>query len=165
MQNDQSLVSKDDLIQRLEQSHLAFDALLARTTQDQLTRLPVVGHWVMRDVLAHFIAHEQHALEEIRLARRGHRVDPDYGDSDAFNEGAVSAWRGQSLAEVRRAWEVSRRQVVTLVEGLSNEDVDPSGPVVEALGDTIDGALANNTYEHYAVHGRQIEEALRASAP
>lgn len=163
-QNDQLLLYKDDLIQRLEQSHLAFDALLARMTQDQLTGLPVVGRWIMRDVLAHFIAHEQHALHEIRLALSGQHVHPDYGDGDAFNEGAVSSRRGETLAEVREAWEVSRRQVVTLVESLADDDFDPFGPVVEALSDTIDGALGNNTYEHYAEHARQIEEALHAPA-
>lgn len=161
---DQTLVSKDDLLQHLEQSLLEFDALLARMTQDQLAGLAGVGHWVMRDVLAHFIAHEQHALEEIRLARAGQHVYPSYADGDAFNEGAVSGRRVETLAKVREAWEVSRRQVVTLVESLADDDFDPSGPVVEALGDTIDGALANNTYEHYGERGQQIEEALRLSA-
>lgn len=160
MQSDPSPVFRNELIRRLERSHAVFDALLGRMTGDQLNGLPVVGHWVMKDVLAHFIAHEQHVLDEIRLARRGHRVDPDYGDTDTFNEGAVSAWRGESLAEVRRAWEVSRRQVVTLVNDLPDDAFDPSGRVVAALGDTIDGALANNTYEHYAEHGPQIGEAI-----
>lgn len=163
-QNDQLLVYKDDLIQRLERSHVMFDALLARMTQDQLTGLPVVGHWIMRDVLAHFIAHEQHALHEIRLALSGQHVHPNYGDGDAFNEGAVSSRRGETLAKVREAWEVSRRQVVTLVENLADDDFHPSGPVVEALGDTIDGALGSNTYEHYAEHARRIEEAVGAPA-
>lgn len=47
---------------------------------------------------------------------------------------------------------VSARQVVAAVAALAEADFDPAGPLAAALDDTIDGALANNTYAHWAEH-------------
>jgi len=36
--------------------------------------------------------------------------------------------------------------------GLTESDFAPGSALEHALGDTVDGALANNTYEHYVEH-------------
>jgi len=51
--------------------------------------------------------------------------------------------------------------VITAVRALSDADYDLNGPVAQVLEDTIDGALGNNTYDHYAEHLPEIEAWIR----
>ena len=65
------------------------------------------------------------------------------------------------LADLLQAWEASHQQVITAVRALSDADYDLNGPVAQVLEDTIDGALGNNTYDHYAEHLPEIEAWIR----
>lgn len=158
-------VTKAELLRRLAAGYAAVGAVLAGLGDADLARPGVAGGWSAQDLLAHFIAHEQRALEELRHARRGARLAIDHGANDAFNDGAVLAWRGATPAQVRAAWAASFGQVVAAVEGLAEADFDPAGPVAAALDDTIDGALANNTYGHYAEHLPQLLALRDRPAP
>jgi hypothetical protein len=111
----------------------------------------------VRDLLAHLAAHEQRALAEIAAAQRGERLAIDYSCSAEFNAGAVYAWSTLSRETALAAWDDSFRQVIAAVEGLSQADFMPSSALEQVLGDTIDGALANNTYAHYAEHLPRLE--------
>ena len=157
-------VSRDELLRRLEREFAKLDRLLDRLTNDQWMESRALGDWSVTDVLAHLIAHESRAVEEVRLALRGERLEIDHAANDAFNERAVSAMRGQSREAVRSAWHASYRAVHELVANLPAEAFDPSGPVAALLDDTVDGALANNTYEHYAGHRAEIAALLREDA-
>ncbi len=79
-------VTQDELLRRLGHGCADVEAFLARLTEAQQRVPGVVGTWSVRDILAHFIAHEQRALEELRHALRGERLA-----IDAFNDGAVQA--------------------------------------------------------------------------
>jgi hypothetical protein len=111
----------------------------------------------VRDLLAHFVAHEQHALDEIARAGRGERVTVDPGALDEFNAGAVFAWSTLEAADALATWHRSFHRVVEIVEALADADFAPGSVLEQALGDTVDGALANNTYAHYAEHAPDLE--------
>jgi trans-aconitate methyltransferase len=117
--------------------------------------------WSVKDVIAHFIAHEQRALDELDHALRGEPYHFDFGCNDTFNEGAVLACRKLSYEDVVAAWENSVAGVMAVVKQLTDADFDPAGVVVQRLEDSIDGAMANNTYEHWQDHGAQIEAWLQ----
>ena len=120
-----------------------------------------VGNWSVKDVLAHLVAHEQRALQELQFALRGEQYQIDHGSNDAFNDQAVNDSRSFTFKDQFNNWKESYRQVVAAVEALSDADFDPSGKVVKSLDDTIDGALGNNTYEHYDAHADEIEAWLK----
>ena len=155
---DNILVGKAELLRRLRQGKAEMDAALAALSPERMIEPRTLGDWSVKDLIAHFTAHEQRALAEIRAARRGGPLPPD--PRDALNERAVEASRWHALESVRADWERSFVEVVTAVELLSDADFDPAGSVVYVLGDTIDGALANNSYSHYAEH----LDAVRALA-
>jgi uncharacterized protein (TIGR03083 family) len=152
-------VGKSELLKRLDAAHARIDAILARLSPEQRTEVNTVGAWSIMDLIAHVIAHEQRALNELRHALRGERFEPDY-DEDDFNEKAVAASRSLSYEQVKANWDRSFAEVVAAIEALSDADFDPSGNVVQMLGDTIDGAFGNNTYDHYAEHMPTIEALL-----
>ena len=116
-----------------------------------------IGRWSLRDLLAHFVAHEQRALAEIAAARRGERMAIDPNGTNEFNAGAVFAWAPLEAAEALAAWDRSYRRVVEIVEELTEADFASGSALEQVLGDTVDGALANNTYAHYAEHLPALE--------
>jgi hypothetical protein len=124
-----------------------------------------IGHWSVRDLLAHFVAHEQRALAEIAAARRGECMAADPSGMDEFNAGAAFAWAPLQPIDALAAWDRSFRRVVEVVEELTEADFAPGSSLEQALGDTVDGALANNTYAHYAEHVQVLTAFVARCAP
>lgn len=164
---DDAFIGKDELLYRLDRSYEFFDALLARALLygADVEAPGVVGVWSLKDVLAHLIAHEQRALGELAAAKQGRRLIINHAEIDSFNAGAVAACRVMPFALVRDQWQRSFRRVVEAVTALTDADFDPRGDVVRLLDDSIDGALANNTYAHYDYHGAQIAAWLATQEP
>ncbi len=152
----EAFVVKDELLRRLDERYEWFNALLALAAAFDTEAAGVTELWSVKDMVAHLIAHEQRSLEEIRAAQQGRTLEIRHEENDSFNAGAVYACRVLSFEGVCEAWRKSFRQVIWAVQALSESDFDPKGALVAALGDTIDGALANNTYEKYDFHGAQI---------
>jgi hypothetical protein len=101
-------------------------------------RRPLIARWSVRDLLGHLVAHEQRALAEIAVARRGERLAIDHTGTDAFNAGAAFAWTPFGREEALAAWERSYRSVVAAVEALSETDFVAGSALEQALGDTVD---------------------------
>ena len=150
-------IDRTELLLRLERAYNRFRDAIAPLTETELQTAGAAGKWSIQDLVAHFIVHEQAALCELKHARRGERYQPAEQDTDRTNDLAVEEWAGYSSGYVLQAWEKSFRQVVAAVQGLHETDFDPAGALVQALGDTIDGAFGNNTYGHYAEHFPSVE--------
>jgi hypothetical protein len=150
-------VTKQVLLQRLQASYAHFHQIITPLTSSQLETKGVIGSWSIKDTVAHFIAHEQFALRELAAAQGGETYDNPYEDVDTMNAVAVEQYTYASLDQVLLDWDISFQQIVTAVEALDETDFAADSPVVDCLNDTIDGALANNTYEHYAEHIPSIQ--------
>jgi uncharacterized protein (TIGR03083 family) len=157
-------VTRAELLGRLERERAALVAELDRLTPEQFVEPGAIGAWSIKDLLAHLIAHEQQALQEVQSALRGEQLTIDHNAIDAFNDRAVTDSRSHSADEVRSAWEASFREVMATVGELPDAAFDPLGPVVAVLGDSIDGALGNNTYLHYAEHRQELDAWRRGFA-
>ena len=150
-------VGKGELLSRITASRDHLASLFAAIPDTAFLQPSVIGRWSARDLLAHFVAHEQRALSEIAAARRGERLAIDAAGTDEFNAGAVFAWASLPPAEARAAWDRSYRRVIETIEALADADFAPGSALEHALGDTVDGALANNTYAHYSEHLPELE--------
>lgn len=148
----EDFVGKDELLRRLHNGYREFNEGIKQLSSEQMETPGANGTWSIKEVISHFIAHEQFALTEIRYALAGKQYVPAETDIHLFNEQAVAVRRDQSLEQIIQAWDESFRQVIEVVERLPESAFDPSGDYIRLLGDTIDGALGNNTYQHYAEH-------------
>jgi DinB superfamily len=157
MPNRTEQIGKSELLLRLRTSRDIVVMLLDAIPPSLFLQPDAIGRWSVRDLLAHFVAHEQRALAEIAAARRGERLEIDPSGTSEFNAGAVLAWTPLQPAEALAAWDRSYRRVVRIVEELSEADFAPDSALEQALGDTVDGTLANNTYSHYAEHVPALE--------
>ena len=156
-------VDKVELLRRLDAEHGRLQAVIASLTAEEMQQAGVVGDWSLKDLIGHLIPHQQFALQELEHALRGEPFAVASNSADTTNERAVIEGRQQSLTQVLAAWNQSYGEVISAVESLPDAAFDPAGPVVRALGDTIDGALANNTYAHYAEHLPEIEAWIARS--
>lgn len=154
-------VDKTELLRRIQREQEAFLQVLEDVPDDALTTPNTIGQWSVKDLVAHFIAHEQRALRELQAAQRGEQLNLALDDNDALNALAVESLHTHFLQDVLAAWVASTAQVQAAVQALSDDDFDPSSPTCEALQDSIDGALCNNTYGHYAEHLPDVQKWLR----
>lgn len=159
----ESHVNQAELLERLAREHERLEAVLAQLTPEECMTQRIAGDWSIQDILAHLIAHEQRALQELHLARRGERFVIDHSATDRFNAEVVQACRGKAYEDVHAMWVSSYHAVVAAVRSLSPADFAPTSLTVTTLDDSIDGALANNTYEHAAEHCHEIERWRRSS--
>lgn len=157
------VADRTDLLRHLRAGDVEADQLLTGLSVRHLTGIPVSGGWVVRDVIAHCIAHEQFTLDELRAALGEVARTVVYHDIGDFNAGAVAAMRSLEPRIVVAAWRTSRREVIALVERLPDDAFDPTSPIVNRLGDSVEGALANNTWEHWADHLAEIRTAVSAT--
>ena len=157
----ENVLTRSEILDRLHGEYERFQAGLRCLTDEQMVRPQTIRDWSVKDLLAHIIAHEQRALQELSMALRGERMVIDHAAVDAFNDGAVVASRPYPIEEVRRAWKRSFEAVITAVGGLPESCFDLAHPITLVLDDSVDGALANNTYEHYREHMADLELAIR----
>lgn len=150
-------VGKTELIARLEDAFGQLNDVIGR-----LEGTVRIGAWSPSDVLAHLIAHEQRALVEVAAALRGDTFPIDLDANDAFNQGAVFSSRAYPFETIHRAWLESYASVLEFVRALPDEVLQSPNAVTDVLGDTIDGALANNTYAHYLEHLSRLRTILEA---
>lgn len=145
-------VNKQELVTRLYRERTRFLQVISKLDADELAAPNALGEWSVKDLLAHFIAHEQRALDQLNAARRGEPYVWSELSNDAYNAQQVQVRRVLTSEQMRAAWDESFAQVIASVEALSDADFEPTGSVCILLDDTIDGALANNSYEHYLEH-------------
>jgi len=150
-------LSKAEIVEALNREHDRLLKTVFRLTLDQMTQSGVAGEWSVKDVLAHLIFWNNFVVGELQAALVGKTWEFDNSDTDTANEQAVARYRDQSFMEVILCYSESVSEVVRMVWSLPDRAFEPGSSVERTLGDTVAGALNNNTYDHYALHREQIE--------
>ena len=80
-------MSKEQILIRLEQEWKAFLDSLVGLTDNILMESGAVGHWSIRDVMAHIATWEEEALKVLPLILEGKPIPryTKYGGIDVFN--------------------------------------------------------------------------------
>lgn len=154
-------IDKTELARRINEEYQRLAGLIDQLSSAQMEQPHAVGTVSIKDLLAHLIAHEQRAIQELRFARQGQQLPIDHAANDSFNAGAVTAITPFDPASVRAAWDRSMQQVLATIQGLDDADFLPTSALVQMLEDSIDGALGNNTYGHYAEHRPDVEAWIK----
>src|SRR5262249_9578377 len=119
-----------------------------------------VGTWTAKDVLAHLIYWNEYVSGEIQAAVNGTSFIYPEGTTDEMNARAIVLYRDASAQEVHNAFERTYDELLACIEQLPDPAFEAGSSIEQALDETIHGALANNTYEHWPIHEAQIREWL-----
>jgi len=151
-------LSRDEILRRLDLEHQRLMDTFDRLKPEQWLAAGAVGRWTAKDVLAHLVYWNRFPVEELQAALNGSSVAHPEGTGDEINARAVESFRDWTSEAVRSAFEHSYAELVDYVKTLPDKAFEADSLFEQALGDTIHGALANNTYEHWPVHEAQIHE-------
>ncbi len=155
-------LSRDEILRRLSLEHQRLMDTFARLTPEQWVAAGAVGIWTAKDLLAHLVYWNHFSTDELRAAIIGTTYPHPEGTGDEINARAVASFEGWTAEAVRSAFEHSYSELITLVESLPTNAFEAGSSIEQALDETIHGALANNTYEHWPMHEAQIREWIES---
>jgi len=127
-------MNKHELLEKIEQERLAWEALLTDVGEAHMLQPGAMGSWTFKDVLAHLNAWQQHDISLLEAAQRNEPPVPppwpsnlDWSkDQDEINQWIYTANWDRPLAELLQQARSQFQQVKTLVEALPEADLfDP----------------------------------------
>jgi hypothetical protein len=153
-----TLISRDELLDRMDHGWTMFEALVARVPDAQFDT-PTSSGWALGSMLAHVAAwHDETTHRLYRYMATGHhQPPPNEGDAsdDAYNARVVDETRDrtpdQILHSLRRSYARLRGAVAEL-----GAELDEDGWVSAIVG--------GNSHGHYEEHQPEVEAALEESA-
>jgi hypothetical protein len=151
-------LSRDEILRRLDLEHQRLIATFDRLKPEQWLAAGAVGTWTAKDGLAHLVFWNRFPVEELQAAVNGSSVAHPEGTGDEINARAVESLRDWTPEAGRSAFEHSYTELLECVKNLPDSAFEADSSFEQALDDTVHGALANNTYEHWPVHEAQIRE-------
>ena len=154
-------LNKQALLTRIQDSYAAFEAGLASLYAGQMTAPVLDGGWSVKDTLAHLSIWHRRALDVLDPVEPP-RVPgiPASGIEDTaidqFNAQFYEAHKNLPLDDVLAAFRESYRQLLAVVERMSEADL------MSSLRDETRfwQVVAGNTYEHYPEHLSAIRAAF-----
>jgi len=153
-------LSRDEILQRLGLEYQRLMATFARLTPEQWTEVGAVGSWTAKDVMAHLVFWNRFPVQELEAAIMGSSLAHPEGTDDEINARTVASFKDWTAEAVRSAFEHSYGELVECVKSLPKSAFEVGSPIEQALDDTVEGALANNTYAHWPIHEAQIRAWL-----
>lgn len=140
-------MNRAKLRDHLEREWEAFLKSFAGLPDCVLMEPGAVGHWSVRDVLAHVTTWEEEALKALPLILEGKRP-PRYGGIDAFNAREQERKRAFSLAQVKQELTATHQRLSAFLASCPLGD--------EATERRFRHRLRLDTYNHYREHAAQI---------
>ena len=127
--------------------------------QVEIVDLPVIRS--PKDVLAHIMAWQQRCMAWIHNGGGDEPVFTEEGMA-AYNAGVFAKHKDRTLDEVRSAFESTHAEIVSLIEGMSPENVAAPPPWADPI--PLVAILSSNTDEHYRVHTHWLTRWLESTA-
>jgi hypothetical protein len=153
-------VDRAHILDDIRRDYVRLDALFGTLSEDQLTAPNVNGSWSVKDNIAHLSAWHRHLIANLQAVKE-HREPPDPFpgmSTDEENEIIYQQNKDRSLTDVQAELHATYRDVVALVESMSNEELNR--PLDWLDGQPVSASIAGNTYGHYQEHIDIIEHWL-----
>jgi uncharacterized protein (TIGR03083 family) len=144
-------MKRAELLERIGAAHARLARALEGLSEEESARVGLTAKWSVRDALAHIAAWEQEGARVLRGIADGSVRPRRYPDEEIerFNEEAVAARRGRSLAELVAEAEEAHAAMLAAAR-LLPEEVDEGSPAYR-VADAF-------TIQHMGHHAGQIEK-------
>ncbi|MDY7079609.1 MAG: ClbS/DfsB family four-helix bundle protein [Chloroflexota bacterium] len=159
--------SKLDLLAAIEKERGALEMLLETLTPEQMTEPGIVGEWSVKDVLAHLIEWEQMCLGWHAAGLRGETPElpaPGFkwNQTPQLNQHIYEKHRERPLDEVLEQFQASHREILEVIQGLSNEKLFTTGHFAWTKKNTLGTYMVSATSSHYLWARKEIRKGFRA---
>ena len=150
-------MKRDQLAKRLETRWRELYDAVRGLSEDALLEPGVVGHWSIRDVLAHVTTWEEEVLKALPIILDGDplpRYSTLYGGIDAFNAQAHERKEGFTLDQVLDELKETHQRLLSFLNSVPD--------AAFARENRFLRRLRQDTYAHYREHARQIHSWRQA---
>ncbi len=144
-------MNRQQLLARLDQAWLAFQASYAGLTDAQMVAPGVTDDWSVKDLIAHVTWWEEEAIKHLPEIAEGitpARYATQYGGIDAFNAQMTTLKHDLPLAAVLRQMEDTHRRLVAYLQTIPEDHF--------ARETRFRRRLRLDTYSHYPIHTQAI---------
>ncbi len=139
----------------LRESWDGIKRLVDSLPEREMTEVPVVEGWTVKDLLGHMAFWAEKAAEDLKLsaADRFAEIETPGGDEqvDAWNAREAERRKGLSLAQVREEWVRSYEAAAAAFDAVPADKLD-----INVKGWTMGHRFAEDTYRHYDEHAEQL---------
>jgi hypothetical protein len=152
------MVTKDQLIQWLEESHLNIQDLVARVERDR----EIYPGWTIREILAHFTGWDDAVLASLKSHAAGGAptvVAPR--GPDVYNAATVDERETLSFEHIYREWQTTHEQLKIAIQELPSEKIDEVIVFPWGQKGTVEDLVIGLTKEHEVSHARDIETSIQ----
>jgi uncharacterized protein (TIGR03083 family) len=158
--------SKPDLLAAIEKERTALETYLDTLSPEQMTVPSIVGEWSVKDVLAHLIEWEQMVLSWHAAGLRGEIPElpaPGFkwNQTPALNQQIFEKHKDRSLADVLAQFETSHREILGVIQGLSNEVLFTAGQYAWTKKNTLGTYFVSATSSHYLWARKEIRKGMK----
>lgn len=153
-------VDRAQILDDIRRDYVRLDTLLGTLSEDQLTTPNVNDSWSVKDNIAHLSAWHRRLIANLQAVKE-RRKPPDLWESDDLDEVNAIIYqqnKDRSLTDVQAELHATYRDVVALIESMSNEELNR--PLDWLDGQPVSVSIAGNTYGHYQEHIDIIEHWL-----
>jgi uncharacterized damage-inducible protein DinB len=118
-------MKRDEAIQQLRASRKELQETFGGLTEEDFTRARAINKWTLKDLLAHVASWDEEIVRVLQTFTMPGESQYTYTISDrndyaVWNEEQVSARREHSVTQVMTEFEMSRRDLIQVVEGLTD---------------------------------------------
>ena len=155
------------LIDKIQTAWLAWEKLTKPVSQDRLSRMGTAGDWSLKDIIAHITWFER---EMVGLIRAHALVGSELWNlpTDERNAAIYEQTKDQPLEQVLAESQQVHQQLMEALPSLSDDDLTDPSTFPNMPPDWQPWMIiAQNTYEHYEDHMRDVQNWLdeRDSSP
>ncbi len=161
-------MSKQDVLQALEQNHDRFLAAVNRIPDQEKGTRVVAGDWTPKDLLAHVTRWENVCAGYLDKLANGEPMPMLEGTSDQLNARWAAEDRNLSLDEVWQNSDASALRVRAMVESLTDGTLARSlrGPWPELTEEMpLSRIIGLDTFEHYLMHVKDLQSSAAGQEP
>jgi len=153
---DIKYITAKDFVERFKKDHAEYMTLWAGLTEAQMTQRPGPQEdWSVKDLIAHLTWWQDHMLEWVKMALDGETVVRDETIDEA-NARVFNKKKDLPLETVLAEWNASYPTVITLVETMTDEQINDSS-LVNIEGHALMHFLIGDTFGHYHSHRADLE--------
>ena len=155
--------NKKDLLSAIDKERGALETTLKILTPGQMAEPGTLSEWSAKDFLMHLVEWEQMLLGWYRAGLRGEKPAvpaPGYKWSQMpqLNQAIFEKHRNLPLSEVIKQFDISFKEILGVIQGLSDEELFTAGRYAWANKNTLGTYFVSATSSHYLWANKEIRK-------
>ena len=157
--------TKEELLGSIRKTREQLERKFSGLTPEQMVFPGSMGDWSVKDILAHLVDWEQRFIGWYQAGLRGEvPATPEPGmtwrELPILNQKGYERHKGDSLDDVLSQYENSYKEILAIIEGMSNQEIFEPGYYQWTGDSSLLPWIAANTSSHYNWARRNIRTTV-----